>query len=88
MARARARRRPSVLSPFAYVRRAGIYRGVLGGSRGWLIVGGTAFALGRIRRLLGKNPEIVTIEELKPGHPIRLEAIRPPTRRQRRAARG
>lgn len=87
MARTRARR-PSLLSPVAYVRRAGIYKGLLGGNRGWLIAGGTVIALGRVRRLLGKQAEVVTIEKLVPGHPIRLEAIRPLTRRQRRAARG
>ncbi len=85
MARARTRR-PSVLSPFAFAKRAGIYRGLLGGDRRWLILGGTAIVLGRIRRMFGRTPEIVTIEELKPGHPLRLEAIPPPSRRERRRA--
>jgi hypothetical protein len=85
MARARTRR-PSLLSPFAYARRAGVYKGLLGGDRRWLIVGGTVIVLGRIRRLLGRQPEIVTIEKLEPGHPLRLEAIRPPSRRERRRA--
>jgi hypothetical protein len=83
MARVRTRR-PSLLSPFAYARRAGIYRGLLGGDRRWLIIGGTVIIAGRIRRMLGRQPEIVTIEELKPGHPLRLEAIAPPSRRERR----
>ena len=85
MARARTRR-PSPLSPFAYARRAGIYKGLLGGDRRWLFIGGTVIIAGRIRRLLGRQPEIVTIEKLEPGHPLRLEAIAPPSRRERRRA--
>jgi len=85
MARVRTRR-PSLLSPFAYARRAGIYRGLLGGDRRWLIIGGTVIVAGRIRRLLGRQPEIVTVEKLEPGHPLRLEAIAPPSRRERRRA--
>jgi hypothetical protein len=85
MARARTRR-PSLLSPFAYARRAGIYKGLLGGDRRWLVIGGTVIIAGRIRRLLGRQPEIVTIERLEPGHPLRLEAIAPPSRRERRRA--
>jgi hypothetical protein len=34
--------------------------------------------------MLGRQPEVVTIEQLKPGHPLRLEAIAPPSRRERR----
>jgi hypothetical protein len=36
--------------------------------------------------MLGRQPEIVTIEQLQPGHPLRLEAIAPPSRRERRRA--
>jgi hypothetical protein len=79
-------RRPRLLSPVAYARRAGIYRGLLGGDRRWLIIGGTVIVAGRIRRMLGRQPEIVTIEKLEPGHPLRLEAIAPPSRRERRRA--
>ena len=85
MARVRTRG-SSLLSPIAYARRAGIYRGLLGGDRRWLIIGGTVIVAGKIRRMLGRQPEIVTIEQLKPGHPIRLEAIAPPSRRERRRA--
>ena len=85
MARTRSRR-SSLLSPFAYARRAGIYRGLLGGDRRWLFIGGTVIIAGRIRRMLGRQPEIVTIEKLEPGHPLRLEAIPPPSRRERRRA--
>lgn len=83
MARVRSRR-TRLLSPIAYARRAGIYRGLLGGNRRWLIIGGTVIVAGRLRRMFGKQPEVVTIEQLKPGQPIRLEAIAAPLRRQRR----
>jgi hypothetical protein len=85
MARVRSRR-PSLLSPIGYARRAGIYKGLLGGDRRWLIVGGTVIVLGKLRRTFGKQTEVVTIEKLVPGHPLRLEAIPAPSRRQRRRA--
>lgn len=79
-------RRRRLLSPIAYARRAGIYRGLLGGDRRWLIIGGTVIVAGKLRRVFGRSTEVVTLEELKPGQPLRLEAIRPPSRRERRAA--
>lgn len=85
MARARSRR-GGLLSPFAYARRAGIYRGLFGGDRRWLLIGGTVIVAGKLRRFFGRSTEIVTIEELKPGQPLRLEAIPAPSRRQRRRA--
>lgn len=39
-----------------------------------------------LKRLLGRNDEVVAIEKLEPGQFVRLEAIAPPTRRERKAA--
>jgi hypothetical protein len=39
-----------------------------------------------LKRLLGRNEEVVATEKLKPGQFVRLEAIAPPTRRERKAA--
>jgi hypothetical protein len=81
------RRQRSVFVPFTVARRKFIMNGLLGGSRKWLIIGGIVYVGGALRRTFGKNPEIVLIERLLPGQPIRLEAIAAPTRRERRAAR-
>lgn len=81
-----AKRRGS-LSPFTFARRQGLYKGLLGGSRGWLIVGAAVWSGRLLRRAVGRNEEVVALERLEPGQVIRLEAIEPPTRRQRKADR-
>jgi len=40
-----------------------------------------------VRRAFGRSVEIVSTEVLKPGQAVRIEAIRPPTKADRRAAR-
>ncbi len=80
-------RRPSLLSPFAYLRRSAIYKGLFGGSRGWMVVGALLWGPRLIKRVLGKTEVVVATEVLKPGQALRLETIPPPTRQQRKAAR-
>ncbi|MDQ3758216.1 MAG: hypothetical protein M3394_10250 [Actinomycetota bacterium] len=50
--------------------RQGIRRGLLGGSRGWLAVGGAALAVRLVRKLGGSEPKVVYHEELKPGEAL------------------
>jgi len=71
----------------AMLRRSALYKGVFGGSRGWLAVGALLWGPKLLQRLVGKNEEIIATEKLVAGQFIRLEAVRPPTRRQRKAAR-
>lgn len=75
------------LSPFAALRRNALYKGLFGGSRGWLAVGAFVWGPRLLKRALGRNEEIVAKEVLKPGQSLYLEAIAPPTRAQRRAER-
>ena len=79
--------RSRLLSPLRFARRMGLYRGLLGGSRGWMFVGGVAFGGRIVRRFMSRTPEVVLTERLRPGQPISLEAIAAPTRGQRRASR-
>lgn len=81
-----ARRRSGMLSPSVLIRRNAIYRGFFGGSRGWLVVGVVMFGGKALRRVLGRSEELVANEVLKPGQFIRIEAIRPTTRGERRVA--
>ena len=83
---ARRARRPTVLSPTALIRRNAIYKGVLGGSRGWMVLGGIFWFGTFLRRTLGKNPVVVATEVLRPGEFVTIRTISPPTRAQRRAA--
>ncbi len=81
-----ARFRRGLLSPSLIARRNAITRGVFGGSRGWLAVGGV-FWLGRAaRRTLGRTEEVAAVEKLAPGQAVTIVALRPESRRRRRSA--
>lgn len=80
-------RKPSVLSLTVLLRRNALYKGVFGGSRGWMAVGAVLWGPKLFKRFLGKNEEVIATEKLVAGQWLRLEAISPPTRKQRKAAR-
>lgn len=56
--------------------RAGLRRGLLDGSRGWLYVGLAATTIRVLRRVLAE-PEAVERIELKPGEAIEIRTVRP-----------
>ena len=64
-----------------------MYKGLLGGSRGWMAVGVVVWGPRLMKKALGKNEQIVATEVLRPGQALQLTAISPPTRAERRAAR-
>jgi hypothetical protein len=78
---------PRMLSPVRLAYQRGFYRGIVGGSTGWALVYVTIAGAQLLRRVFGKHPEIAAIERLEPGQFVRIEAIAPPTRRERKAAR-
>jgi hypothetical protein len=78
--------RPSMLSPTAFARRSAISKGLIGGNRVWMYVGGAMWALRFARRTFGKNEVIVATEVLQPGQSLLLRTI-PPSSRKGRAAR-
>ena len=82
-----ARRKTRLLSPAAALRRGALYKGLLGGRRGWMAVGAVVWGPRLMKKALGRTERIVATEVLEPGHAIRLEVIEPPTRGERRAAR-
>ena len=79
-------RGPSVLSPVRQAYSRGFYRGVVGGNKGWALVYVTISGARMLRKVFGKHPEVAAIERLEPGQFVRIEAIAPPTRRERKAA--
>jgi hypothetical protein len=78
---------PRLLKPSVVLRRHALYKGLFGGSRGWLAVGALIWGRGFIKRMLGKQEQVLTVEKLTKGQGLRIEAIGPPTRSERRAAR-
>lgn len=47
--------------------RTGIRRGVMAGSRPWLVVGITGAALQLLARVARENEEVVVLDKLRPG---------------------
>ncbi|MDP2291947.1 MAG: hypothetical protein Q8M22_12215 [Actinomycetota bacterium] len=78
-------RRTRLLSPTALLRRSALYKGLLGGSRGWMAVGVILWGPRLLKRVAGKQEQIVAVEKLKPGQFVRIEAIGPLTRAERKA---
>ncbi|MEO5725043.1 MAG: hypothetical protein ABIQ39_17065 [Ilumatobacteraceae bacterium] len=83
-----ARRRVGGLfSPLSIVRHNALYKGALGGQRGWLIIGALVWAPRLVKRVLGRNEVIVATEKLVAGQVLRLEVLPQQTRSQRRTFR-
>jgi hypothetical protein len=80
------RRGPSLLSPTGYLRYHAVRKGVWGGSRLWMVVGVFVYAPRLLRRLGGRTEEVVATERLLPGEFVRIEALRAPSRAERKAA--
>jgi hypothetical protein len=80
------RRGPSILSPTGYLRYHAVRKGVWGGSRAWMIIGVVVYAPRLVRRLGGRSEEVIATERLLPGQFVRIEALRNPTRAERKAA--
>jgi hypothetical protein len=57
--------------------RNGMRRGLLNGSRPWLIIGISATGLRIAARLLAKKPEVVFSSKLLPGERIQISALPP-----------
>ena len=54
--------------PLGYLRRQAIVRGLVGGSRGWLILGGVAWVIRLLSRFATtRRLRTVSTEELRPG---------------------
>lgn len=80
-------RRTGALSPLAALRRKSLNKGLLGGQRGWMAVGAVVWGARFVRKAFGRSEKVVATEVLRPGQVLRLEAIAPLSRGERRAAR-
>ena len=79
--------RRRALSLSALIRTRAIRRGILGQSPLWRAIALVVFGRRFLKRILGKNPENLGTEKLEAGQFVRIEAIAPPSRRERRGAR-
>jgi hypothetical protein len=82
-------RRPSLFSPALFLRRNALHKGLLGGDRGWMLIGALVWGPRLLKRVMGRTEQVVATEKLVAGEFVRLEVFAAPTRRQRKAlARG
>jgi hypothetical protein len=79
--------RRTALSPYVLIRRRALQRGVFGSSAIWRAIAVVMFGGQFLKRVFGKNPEYLGTERLRAGQFVRIEAIAPPTRHERREAR-
>ena len=66
-----------VTSPVSSLRSIAVRRGLLGGSRSWMIVAGVLWGARILRRASSRRPEVVALESLKPGQTLQVTAIDP-----------
>jgi hypothetical protein len=67
-----------------FLRRYGVSRGFLGGSRPWMVIGGVAYALRAVKWARKRDVEVLFSEEIKPGERLVISPIAPPQKRRRR----
>ena len=79
-------RRSSLFAPSAVLRQRSIQRGLLGGHRGWMAIGVLVWVPRLWKRLAGRQEELIATERLRPGQSIQIDAVKPPTRRELKAA--
>ena len=69
------------------IRARAIQRGILGSSPLWRAIALILFGSRFLKRVFGKHPEYLGTEKLEPGQFVRVEAIPPPTKHERRGRR-
>jgi hypothetical protein len=75
---------PRALRPAVVVRRRAVRQGFLGGSTFWKIVGALVFGRSTLKKIFGKNPEVIDVSALPAGRVMQVSASTPLTRRRRR----
>lgn len=66
------------------IRRQSIRKGLIGGSRVWMVVGGVYSLLKVVRRMSRATDTVIAAETLKPGESVLIEALPRTSRRDRR----
>jgi len=81
----------ALLKPTVLLRRLAMQRGLFGGDRFWLGVGGAMWLAKTMRKMVsGGEPTPRFIEELKPGQRLVItnpEPVSKPSRKEKKAAR-
>lgn len=69
------------------LKRNALRKGVMGNSGGWKAIAVVVFGGRFLKKILVKEPEVVSVEKLRPGQTVTITSIERDTRRNRRRAR-
>lgn len=69
--------RLGALSPSYLIRRRAVAKGVFGGDRSWQVIAGIIYGAKFLRKNLGKQPQTLISETLKPGEVMTIRTEKP-----------
>jgi hypothetical protein len=76
---------PRVLRPSLIIRRKALADGIFGPSTLWKAVAVLVFGRSTLKKVFGKNAELIEVAELKgPGHVMQIRTLPPSARRRGR----
>jgi hypothetical protein len=76
---------PRVLRPSLVIRRRALYDGVFGRSTVWKLVAVLVFGRSTLKKVFGKQPELIEVAKLEgPGHFMQIRTLPPSARRGKR----
>ena len=76
---------PHAYRPSVVIRSKALRKGVFGPSIMWKVIAGIVFGRSTLRKVFGRNEEVLEVATLKGGgRLIQVETFEAPTRRQRR----
>lgn len=74
---ARSRGRGRAFSPASIIRRKSINKGLLGDDRLWRTIFFVIFGRRVLRKVMGSEPELLSVEKLKPNESLVIETVHP-----------
>jgi CRISPR/Cas system CMR-associated protein Cmr3 (group 5 of RAMP superfamily) len=75
------------LRPSVYLRQQAFTKGVLGGSRSWMVLAVFAYSPRLLRRLFSRTEVVVAREPLRSGQILRIEGLGDLSKAERKAIR-
>jgi len=77
---------PRALRPSVIIRRQALWSGLLGPSRFWKVIAAFVFGQGTIKKIFGKNPEVLGTQKIGMNSFANVINAKPMTKKERKAA--
>lgn len=77
-------RLPATLRPGFIIRRKAMHQGIFGSSTLWKLVAAVVFGRGIMKKVFGRQPEVLARSTLGAGHILAVATSRPLSRREQR----